>query len=184
MRYSSSMNKMPIDSRGLGASSEAMLDILHAHYRTHDKAHIDHHGTRAEMKGGQWVAESSLPDYGGWAKLADSRPIPVRFDNKITTQPVYRHPKAKLHQTDDLWHYQNGSGGALAFLLITINANTDDERGWLAWPQNHWRLEAFKGFTIHLDKDTPAEIAIPVPGWFQVAPGYVPDWLAALRAMR
>lgn len=157
-------------SRLLGDAFERRLDLLHALYRRDGLAHVERHGVRARFSQGRWVAEKSLPDYGGALRGG----LSVYFDAKFIEGAVYSHPKTRTHQTRFL--YEMSKMGALTFLLIA-----NDERGWIVWPQAHWQID--KGWTIRFDGKTAltAPYCIDVPAALETSGVYVPDWFRAIE---
>lgn len=168
---------MSNDNRVQGEALESALDLLHAYYRNHELAVVDHNGTMARRAGKRWVPLPSKPDYEGHLWGTGRR---VLFDAKSTTRDRYVHHKRSAHQTQALW--EAWLTGALAFLLVEQEYEPGLRRAFLLWPQPWW--EDDRGFTSPLGDDEEQGV-VPVPAWprIQGAFGYVPDWLLLLEQL-
>lgn len=169
-----------VNTKIRGEALEEQLGWLHARYEANGQATVVYNGTQAEKKKRkkngktviEWVPKKSKPDFEGCITVLGGKH--VLFDSKRLSleAKAYNHPLEKLHQTDYLWRFDKA--GTLAFLLIVVDtADLAGARGWIAFPDERWRLEANKGFTIHLNEQE----CYQVPAWADVFPGYIPDWL-------
>lgn len=170
-------------SRASGKAAENQVDFLHQIYNAHRLALVRHNGTSAEMRDDEWVPLESPPDYEGAITKYGARH--VAFDLKYRTSLGYSHPKDKLHQSDYLWRMQEA--GAVSFILLWIET-AKFSGGFALLPQPYWQEYYGKGWsinpinlapsTIQFDGvDSRLRLAIPIPRWERVSPGYVPDWI-------
>jgi hypothetical protein len=167
-------------SRARGQAAENQLDFLHNIYRAHDLAFIRHNGVNASMKNGEWIPEKSLPDYEG--AIGSHQGLHVAFDAKFRTSLPYHHAKDKLHQSDYLWEIARFHAASF-ILLIIQNAEFPDGTAWALKPRDCWREFYGKGWSVNRrDLDLP-EIAVPIPAWERVSPGYIPDWLQVYSSL-
>lgn len=156
-----------ITNKSNGQMLENELDLLHSSYLARGIAFVRHNGTKAEMRGGEWTPQLSLPDYEGLLTLRGGRH--VAFDAKYRSRVYYYHARDSMHQCHYL--YDIAEAGGIAFLLVVTNR----DEGYALWPQSFWQIGNQAGWSLRLAGLTP-DLGVPIPAWSDAEFAFIPDW--------